>query len=717
MITVECVFEKYIYRDENSGYSVFVAQSKNYNEYKNKYGFLCFSGKTVRYTKGMPLQITGTPAYTPSGLTIKITDIKLFADDKEIAVSYLSGGGFKGIGRKTAESIVNVVGTDIFTAFQHSDILDILAPYFTKTKIEKIQALAGCIRDNAYQLDVYKYISNYGGTYSNTISLVSKYGHDALNLLKQSPYKVGHKAGLSFPICDSIAKSNNIHPYDTHRLTSLLFEAFRIIGNKGDTYATLDTLYKTVNRIIKTSAYTDVIPAISILLILKNNKSFKELRSVTKKYSLHTVWTYENESAKNLKRLKLTATPLPFNLNCVSEIEKELNIKYSSAQKRAFSFLSSTGVKIITGGPGTGKSTVVKGLIAAYKKVNPSGKISLCAPTGRAAQRLTETTGMPACTIHRLLEFMPYNDEYMYKNLNDPIDADFIIVDEMSMVDAELFSILIGAIKNNTLLLLCGDIDQLPSVGPGNVLRDIINSGKYETEKLDVIFRQGSGSSIVCNAAKVKSGLLNLQTDDNFKEIYTKSDSDIVKKVSHIIDKCIKNNSAIPQILTPYNKGEAGTYKLNQLVQEKINKCDEGIHFGQYIFKPGDKIMTTRNNYSLNYFNGDTGTIISLSEEGMVVSINEEEILLTPDLYEDVSLAYAVSVYKSQGAEYENVLVVVPEEFKGTLQRNLIYTAITRAKTKVAVIYANDSLTTAVANNQGQNRKTLLCNLLNEVNF
>ena len=716
VLTFVCVFERYIFRDENSGYSIFTCQANGYNEYKNQYGFLCFEGNVTRYTKGVPLKITGTVVYKSNKITIKVTDIEPFTDDVEIAISYLTGGMFKGIGRKTAEQIIDTVGIDIFSAFKRTDIVDILSKRFSETKLAKIQAIIDKIRDNSYQLDVYKYISSFGGTYNNALTLVSQCGHDALNILKNSPYIAGRKAGMSFVVCDAIARDNEIHPYNEHRIIALLFEAFRVVGNRGSTHSTLEELCKIVNDIVLKSAYEDIIPAVNILFSLKKCKAFKTIDSSVEKYALYSLWEHESEAAKNLNRLKFTSYSLPFHHEYVAEIENKLNISYSSAQKRAFNLLMSTGVKVITGGPGTGKSTLINGLITAYKNINPSGRISLCAPTGKAAQRLTETTGITACTIHRLLEFMPYNNEYVYKTLSNPIDADFIIVDEMSMVDTELFSMLMGAIKNGSLLLLCGDVDQLPSVGPGNVLLDIMNSNKFETYKLDVVFRQGLLSSIVLNAEKIKSGLLNLHINQDFEATYVKSDSGIAKQISKIVDECILKNIPVPQILTPYNKGEAGTFKLNQLVQEKINPLKQGIHFGQYLFAAGDKIMTTKNNYSLNYFNGDTGIIKSVEDNGeIIISINDEEIIITPDLYDDLALAYSVSIHKSQGAEYDHVVVVVPEEFKGTLQRNLIYTAITRAKRKVSLIYTRDSLTSAVANSQTLNRKTLLYNLLNEV--
>ena len=391
---------------------------------------------------------------------------------------------------------------------------------------------------------------------------------------------------------------------------------------------------------------------------------------------------------------------IPFNSSVIDEIEKEYNIKYSISQRESFNFIKSSGIKILTGGPGTGKTTVIRGLIEAYKRTNPKGIVALCAPTGRAAQRITESTKMEASTIHRLLDCKPYGDneeELTCKNQDNPLSADLLIVDEVSMVDTELFAMLLGAVKSGTLIILCGDTDQLPSVGAGNVLKDLIASKQFPVNVLDTVYRQTDGSNIIHNANCVRTGnRREMRCGIDFEIIEVNSEKKIQDKIVNILRSLKYDDINAFQVLTPSKKGNAGTIQLNKLIQPICNQNTSKIFYGNTGFKCGDKIMTIRNNYKLNYFNGDIGVVKSVSEQGMEIEINGETIKLTEGLYEDVSLAYASTIHKSQGSEYSTVIIALPSSPKLMLKKDLLYTAITRAKERVIIIAENGALDTAV---------------------
>ena len=342
----------------------------------------------------------------------------------------------------------------------------------------------------------------------------------------------------------------------------------------------------------------------------------------------------------------------------------------------------------------------------AFQKLNPKSKVVLCSPTGRAAQRMSEQTGRISSTIHKLLEIKPYEDIFTSRDSVNPIDADFIIVDEFSMIDIEIMSVFLNAIRGKTLVLFVGDVDQIPSVGPGSVMRDLIKSGVIETYKLTNVYRQTSGSSIIDNANKIIKGNEDLTFDKTFDLVHLNTD----EKINDWITNLFKNNKEFTientQILTTVKKGDGGTYSINRMVQKHLFEARDAYYSS---FTIGDKIIINENNYEIGVFNGDLGYVRHILEDGIEVEINGKEIVI-PNIDLDImSLAYAITIHKSQGSEFKNVIIALPDEANNMLQRNLLYTAVTRAKERIIIISKSDAFERSIRQNNIIKRNTSLC--------
>ncbi|MCR5624236.1 MAG: AAA family ATPase, partial [Lachnospiraceae bacterium] len=422
----------------------------------------------------------------------------------------------------------------------------------------------------------------------------------------------------------------------------------------------------------------------------------------------------EERAANNVKRLAINKAE-PFSEQYIPIIEKECGMAFGKEQREAFFMFRDRGIKILTGGPGTGKTTTVKGLILNYRYMHPNHKIKLAAPTGRAAQRLAESTGMPAQTVHKLLNYVPYGDNPTCKDGNDPIDADFIVIDEASMLDIELFDMLLEAVKNDTTILLVGDIHQLESVGAGAVLRDLLSAKTVNIKHtfLTEVFRQKGGSPIIDNSIKINNGEFDLETTDDFQVFKEANQIDCFNRVKELYLSLYNSNDLYDtQILCPSYKGESGIDKLNVSIRDTLNPNGKTLVYGWQKYRVGDKVIMTKNNMELGYYNGDIGVIKEIVEDNLTVSVKDTDITLSRENFDDLSLAYAITVHRSQGSEFENVIVVLPKEPKSLLVRNLFYTAVTRAKKRVFIVTEGEALKTAIITDRTDDRRTKLSKLI-----
>ena len=347
--------------------------------------------------------------------------------------------------------------------------------------------------------------------------------------------------------------------------------------------------------------------------------------------------------------------------------------------------------------------------------MHPEHTIKLAAPTGRAAQRLAESTGMSATTVHKLLNYVPYGENPSCKDGNNPIDANMIVIDEASMIDIELFDMFLEAVKNDTTILLVGDIHQLESVGAGAVLRDLLNAKTVNIKHtfLTEVFRQKGGSPIIDNSIKINNGEYVLDTSEDFQIFNENSQIDCFNRVRDIYMSLYNENDLYEtQILCPSYKGESGIDKLNVSIRDTLNPDGKTLVYGWKKYRVGDKVIMTKNNMELGYYNGDIGVIKEIVEDNLTVSVKDTDITLSRENFDDLSLAYAITVHRSQGSEFDNVIVVLPSEPKSLLVRNLFYTAVTRAKRRVFIIYEGDALKTAISTDKTDDRRTRLSKLI-----
>lgn len=716
MLDLICVYDKTIYRNELNGYSVFTVHSKEHSEYLSKYGNIVCAGKIAVYVKGMPLKLSGEFIKTKDTYTFSVSDASEYSDDINVAVSFIIDSEIPGIGPKTAEKIVQITGPDIFDFIKQSNAQE--------TLLEKVQGLSSNsahelvvrIRESMTEKEIYDFIFPFGGNFNNAANISEKYGCNSLKKLKNNPYGIGIDAGMRFATCDAIAQSIGKHFYDEDRIESLFVCALRALASNGHIYSEIQDVYDCIMTVVKHSAFHEEIPAELLIRAAYKSKKINIECKAKPLYSLTSLRKTEIDIVNNLKRITNSSVKLLYSSDIVADTERLLNISYSDKQKESFNFLSSTGVKILTGGPGTGKTTVINGLIHAYKQMYPSNTVTLCAPTGRAAQRLSESTNMSASTIHRLLNIKPCGDDITYRDQSNPIESDFLIIDEMSMTDETVFDMIIGAVKNGTLVLLCGDVDQLPSVGPGNILKDLINSGQFEVNKLDVVYRQLNDSTIVSNALKINQGNTDLKCDKSFEIIKVDTVEEIAENVKNIMRSYYSRSLPFEtQVLTSVKKDEAGVYNLNNLLQEIVNPGDPNIGFGITRYRINDKVMMVKNNYELKYVNGDLGTIKDINEKDIIIELTDKEICLPKKYLQDMMLAYAATVHKSQGSEYGTVIIALPERPHNMLKRNILYTAVTRAKSNVIIIAQGNALETAIHNTDNSNRRTMLSERLQKI--
>lgn len=744
-IEITGTYIRTIIKDFENGYTQFSFLCKNFEEYKDKGKLIC-EGYLPVITNGVPLKLTGHFKERNQKYYFAIQNAELYSDKEQNTLDYLLSTRFKGIGPKTAQKIIAITGVNIFEFVKRSDAKEKLST-ITELKGEKVDKFINVITETFFEKEVYEFILEFGGTYWESQSIFQQYGNESINKLNANPYEVGRNTELPFIVCDAIAKKQNMQPYNESRLRYLIMSAMYQIAGNGNTSATISEIHRKTTDIAKQSAFPEYYPPSSLILctILQMQNIYKDFdKNKTPIYTLKEFAIAEDVICDNLYRFHNAKNN--YNIDVETEInnsETHFDIEYSESQKKSFNFLNTSGIKILTGGPGTGKTTVINGLIDVYKRIHPQAEIALCAPTGRAAQKIKETTGHPAATVHRLLNIKPYEsfDEINYDV--DELNVDLLIVDEFSMVDLKLFAYITNAIKEKATVILCGDIFQLPSVGAGNVLYDLIDTKLFDVVNLDIIYRQKENSKIISLAQNIKDGIIE-QFTNNPQNANMKFGEDVYQVTKYYSDKeiqLIKTNSAKQihdiivntlkntflnkksihyvedildlQILSSTKKEDAGTISLNKSIHYIYNQNADAHTF----FAIGDKIMMMENNYEIGYCNGDIGFITNIDNTNNTISINinDIEMHIPHSHIKDISLSYACTIHKSQGSEYSYVIVSLPKSPTSILQRNLIYTAITRAKKYVAIIFEDDALFVAVNRSNVNKRRTNLSKKIKKI--
>ena len=625
-------------------------------------------------------------------------------------ILFLGSKTIKGIGPTLAQAIVTKFKENTYDILDaHSEEL-LTVPKIGRKKAEKIWESWD---EHRYMMNVIPDLLGMGVTINYAIKIFKKYGQETIAKLHENPYQLIYDIdGIGFLKADDIAKKIGFDLQSIERCRGGVYYIMSMDAEDGNTYMTKDNLIKKCVELMNVDT---VKLNMAIFQMIKDSIIIEH----DNRYYLKTYYSAEKLIAEHLQVMSRIYTTYTNVDNIIKEIEEEYNIQYEHEQKEAIKTALNSNVMILTGGPGTGKTTVTQGIIYALERMNLMVRCS--APTGKAADRMSEATGHYAETIHRLLE---YNPEIGYaKNEESPLQADAVIVDEVSMVNVLLMRNLIRALQYKTKFILIGDVDQLPCIGAGNILKDIINSHKIPVINLVKIFRQAKESKIVTTAHNINNNIMpdlnNKITDDLFfikeynEEVISNTVIDLVTK--RLPKKYNVKPSEI-QVLTPMKISSLGSEVLNEKLQFIINPIGEFIKYGNTIFRIGDKVMQIKNSYDKGVFNGDTGYIINVDEEEKTVSVmfKNNTILYHKSELDELILAYASTIHKSQGSEYDIVVIPVYRSQKRMLQRNLIYTAITRAK-KLCILVGDDKMFEYAVNNiEVDNRLTSLKQFLFE---
>ena len=712
MCKVSGRFAKFLWRDDISGSSLISLIVNNETEHRDpQYGTIVVSACTPVYDRSLPLTVEGEWISTDRGMLLKAKRIYEEAWNAEVAADYLSN--VSGFGKTRSAQVTDQLGPNIFSYMADIDAPEKLCNICRGLSMQA--ALEACrkVRNVVAQRQLFEYVQRFGGNYKTASRLFKEHGPDAISLLKSRPFEIGHEYGFSFRKCDEIALSQGMDRLDPMRVLSAAIEVIAKNEQDGNCFLKEDEFVRKTEHMLSGN-WKERLPdgLITSLAYADKRFSVEEAMDVNRVYS-KTMMRHECNIAWHIARLQHTRCDLPFDESVIAEIEKEIGVEYAPQQREAFRLLHRTGVSIVTGGPGTGKTTVINGIIRAYKRMCPNNTIRCCAPTGRASQRMRESTGEESVTVHKLLEYKPYGNDVAHKDMSNPIEADFVIMDEASMLDTELASLFLTAIKNGTLVLFVGDVDQLQAVGPGDVLHNLIFSKRIDVHRLTAVYRQATTSPIVQNAIKINTGDASLVRNEEFEISYHDPEmfpDEIIKAVRKYHDP---KDPFRTQVLSPTKKGPHGVFELNETLQGMLNPRDQRKRELKYgvrkVFREGDKVVMTQNNYRVGYHNGDIGIIHSI--EGGVVRVNicgGDPIEVTDANIDDMMLAYVMTVHKSQGSEFQNVILSLPYKPEIMLKRNLLYTGITRAKQMVLIIAESRAVETSIARDETGKRNTFL---------
>ena len=721
-----------IFRNEDNGYTVMVLKETGEEE------TTCV-GTFPDITQGATIEAEGTYTNHPVyGKQFQISSfVEKMPEDAMAMERYLGSGAIKGIGAALAARIVRHFGNDTLRIVEEEP--ERLAEVKGISE-KKAREIAQQVTEKADMRRAMIFLQKYGISLNLGAKIYQKYGQSVYSVLQENPYRLAEDiSGVGFKIADEIAGRIGIHTDSDYRIRSGMLYVLLQATAEGHVYLPKEELFARASRLLDVDvSYMEkhlMDMAIDRKLILKETK--EEIRIYPSQY-----YYLELNTARMLCELNISC-PEDERLvrRRIAQIEQETETVLDEMQKKAVMEASSHGLFVLTGGPGTGKTTTINAIIRFFE--GEGAVLRLAAPTGRAAKRMTEATGYEAQTIHRLLELNGVPEEeregqgvHFERNAGNPLEADVIIIDEMSMVDIFLMHSLLLAVTAGTRLILVGDENQLPSVGPGNVLRDIIHSGQFPTVELTKIFRQASESDIVVNAHKINKGqqvvLDNKSRDFFFLKRY---DADIIIRVviALIQEKLPRYVQARPfeiQVLTPMRKGLLGVERLNQILQRYLNPPDpkkKEKELGQRLFREGDKVMQVKNNYQLEWevrgrygipvdkgvgvFNGDTGILIEINEFSETAQVEFEDGRYAEYSFkqlEELELAYAVTIHKSQGSEYPAVIIPLLSGPQMLMNRNLLYTAVTRARKCVTVVGSEETFAQMIRNEKQQQRYSSL---------
>lgn len=717
--------EEIIYQNESNSYTIAVFQADD-QEAITVVGYLPFIavGDTLKLQGKMVI-------HQEYGEQFKIENFeKIMPESAQALEKYLASGTIKGIGPATARKIIEKFGEETLTVFKFEPL--------------RLAEIKGISKDKAYEIgeefnekwevwQIVSFLEQFGIGANNSKKVYDALGVNAVEKIQENPYVlVDIVYGINFNNIDNIAMQIGIPLDSDYRIRSGIKYALLVASYNGNTCVQKDNLIVYVKSILEVDEYRiednlinlDVNSEIHI--IEKNDEKWvflEPLYKAEKNIAERLIVLRDCENTKHIKSFESE----------IKKCEEKIDIELSEKQFEAIKQINENNVCIITGGPGTGKTTIIKFAIEIYK--NHRKKVVLCAPTGRAAKRMSETTGEEAKTIHRLLEIGKFEEDKLGSIDTEvsPVDADVLVVDEMSMVDVFLMNYLIKAIYLGTKIIFVGDPNQLPSVGPGSILKDLIDSDEFATVHLDKIFRQAAKSKIIVNAHNVNHGISFIgkkdyekDSENDFFYINESNQDKMLYQVLSLSKERLKNYGDYEffkniQVLTPTKKGKMGTKELNQSLQEALNPKIEEIEekaYGQIVFREGDRVMQIKNNYDIYWEKGsknnlrtfEAGTGVFNGEIGRIVKIDSNERQMEIEFddgkvawyvfseLDQLEHAYSITIHKAQGSEFDVVILVVPPSSNMLLTRNLLYTGLTRAK-KMLIVIGNKNLIEFMINN------------------
>ncbi len=588
---------------------------------------------------------------------------------EEEAVSVLACA--EGISEKTARIITGELGIDVFGYLDRPDFLKELMR-IPGIGPSKAASVASFLRGQVSSNEDYAWLMGKGFPYLSAMQVIKEHGAGARQYILSDPYGPMYKGQVCFEVCDGIAKAAGLDAWAVRRVRAVIRAVLEADASNGNTRMPMADF---IRRCSKLSVWDGgiAIPD-EVISLAAFDMGCYEFGPGHEEYAcLKRLKAAERGIAADLKRLKLSAHHQEgASMEEIKEIEEEAEITYNEEQKGAFGIFRHGGVAALTGYPGTGKTTVIDGLVRYYAKSCPDGTVLLCAPTGRAASRAGEASGREGLTMHKAMKRTPYDKGVGRTGL---LDYDFVIVDEMSMCDTELFACFLGAVKSGTMVLLAGDPDQLPSVGAGQVFRDLVDSGAVPVCRLTELVRQEEASGIVKNARAALTGE-TIQEYQDFRISICGETSPVAKQVIREAESF----PSMPLILSPIKKGAGGVYELNRKMQERFKKSSRFVQINGVRFYAGDPVIMTHNNYKYGYYNGECGTLIRA--EGGVLTISLPGRILVLDISDatEMALAYAVTIHRAQGTETDYCITVLPGEARGMVSGELLNTAFTRAK-------------------------------------
>ena len=726
--------EDFIYQNESNSYTIAVFRTEEEENIITVVGYLPF------VAIGDSLELQGKMVvHQEYGEQFKIDSFeKLMPQNAQALEKYLASGTIKGIGPATARKIIDKFGEETLSIFKFEPL--------------RLSEIKGISKDRAYEIgeefnekwevwQIVSFLEKFGIGANNSKKVYDALGSDAVEKIEENPYiLVDLVYGVDFNAIDRIAMQIGIPMDSDYRIKSGIRYALIVSSNNGNTCVEKQNLVGFVSAKLEVDEE-------NVLDNLKNLE-VKDVVHIVEEDDVEWVFLEPLYRAEKNIATKLVALRDFSNLKFIDNFNKEIkkseeriDIELSDKQFEAIKQINESNVCIITGGPGTGKTTIIKCVIDLYK--SRGKKVVLCAPTGRAAKRMTEMTGEDASTIHRLLEIGKF-DEDRLASIDEkvaPVDADVIVVDEMSMVDVFIMNYLMKAIYLGTKVVLVGDPNQLPSVGPGNILKDLIDSDEFPTVQLNKIFRQAARSQIIVNAHNVNKGINFIDnktnSDDVEKDFFYVNESNQDRAVDLVLslskDRLKKYGDfdffESIQVLTPTKKGRLGTKELNKSLQEVLNPKTDEIEekaYGGIIFREGDRVMQIKNNYDIYWekgsrdnlrtyeagtgiFNGEYGRIVKIDNKERQMEVEFDDGKITWYAFSDLDQlehAYAITIHKAQGSEFDVVILVIPQSSNMLLTRNLLYTALTRAKKLLIVIGNKNLIDFMIKNNEVRKRNT-----------